>query len=138
MLDAIGQSQYITTLDLAKGYWQVPLAEEDKEKTAFTSPLGLLQFRVMPFGLSGAPVTFQRLMDTVLRGSEEYTGVYLDDVVIHGTEWGEHLQNRDCVSETTGNRTYLEAQEMLIWNGKLYILGTSNWERGSLTGRIKS
>ena len=58
MLDAVGQSQYITTLDLAKGYWQVPLAEEDKEKTVFTSPLGLLQFRVMLFGLSGAPATF--------------------------------------------------------------------------------
>ena len=97
MLDAIGQSQYITTLDLAKGYWQVPLAEEDKEKTAFTSPLGLLQFRVMPFGLSRAPATFQRLMDTMLRGSEEYTGVYLDDVVIYGTEWGEHLQNIETV-----------------------------------------
>lgn len=80
MLDAIGQSQYLTTLDLAKGYWQVPMEPEDREKTAFTSPLGLLQFTVMPFGLSGAPATFQRLMDSVLRGTEEYAGVYLDDI----------------------------------------------------------
>ena len=59
MLDAVGQSEYLTTLDLTKGYWQVPMKEEDKTKTAFSSPLGLLQFTVMPFGLSGAPATFQ-------------------------------------------------------------------------------
>ena len=73
-------------ITLGKGYWQVPLAEEDKEKTVITSPLGLLQFRVTPFGLSRAPATFQRLMDTMLWGSEE---IHLDDVVIYGTEWGE-------------------------------------------------
>ena len=62
MLDAIGQSSFITTLDLAKGYWQVPMKNDDKEKTAFSSPLGLLQFTVMPFELSSAPATFQHLM----------------------------------------------------------------------------
>lgn len=46
ILDAIGQAQYLTTIDLAKGYWQIPMNEEDKIKTAFTSPLGLLQFTV--------------------------------------------------------------------------------------------
>ena len=81
-------------ITLGKGYWQVPLAEEDKEKTVFTSPLGLLQFRVTPFGLSRVPATFQRLMDTMLWGSEE---IHLDDVVIYGTEWGEHLQNIETV-----------------------------------------
>ena len=70
MLDAIGQSSFITTLDLAKGYWQVPMKNDDKEKTTFLSPLGLLQFTVMPFGLSSVPATFQRLMD----GSEGTTG----------------------------------------------------------------
>ena len=68
MLDAIRQSSFITTLDLAKGYWQVPMKNDDKEKTAFSSPLGLLQFTVMPFGLSCTPATFQCLMDEVLRG----------------------------------------------------------------------
>ena len=71
MLDAVGKARFITTLDLAKGYWQVPLHPADKEKTAFSSPLGLLQFTVMPFGLSGAPATFQRLMDHTLRGLDE-------------------------------------------------------------------
>ena len=67
MLDQIGNAHFITTLDLAKGYWQVPMSEEDKEKTAF---VGLFQFVTMPFRLCGAPATFQRMMDSVLRGTD--------------------------------------------------------------------
>ena len=63
----------------------------DREKIAFTSQMGLLQFTVMPFGLSGAPATFQRLRDQVLRGLKEFAGVYLDDIVIYSSSWDEHL-----------------------------------------------
>ena len=82
LLDMIRQSKYLTTLDLAKGYWQVPMVEEDKAKTAFLSPLGVLQFTIMPFGLSGALAFFQQFMNQVVRGTETYTGVYLDDIII--------------------------------------------------------
>ena len=51
LLDSVGQSKYITTIDLAKGYWQVPVAREDQAKTAFISPRGLFHFTTMPFGL---------------------------------------------------------------------------------------
>lgn len=97
ILDSIGVAQFITTLDLAKGYWQVPMSPEDREKTAFTSPKGLYQFAVMPFGLSGAPATFQRLMDSILRGTEDFTGVYIDDVVIHSATWKEHLEHIEVI-----------------------------------------
>ena len=63
LIDYIGQAKFISTLDLTKGYWQVPVVEEDRGKTAFTTPFGLFQFRRMPFGLQGAPATFQRMMD---------------------------------------------------------------------------
>ncbi len=63
LLDSIGNAKFIKTLDLSKGYWQVPMKKEDQEKTAFTTPKGLYQFTTMPFGLSGAPATFQRMMD---------------------------------------------------------------------------
>ena len=91
MLDQIGNAHFITTLDLAKGYWQVPMSEEDKEKTAFVSPKGLFQFVTMPFGLCGAPVTFQRMIDSVLRGTEMFAGVYLDDIVVYSDTWENHL-----------------------------------------------
>lgn len=68
LVDKIGKAKFITTLDLSKGYWQVPMKKEDRAKTAFTTPNGLFQFKVMPFGLSGAPATFQRMMDTLVRG----------------------------------------------------------------------
>ncbi len=75
-----------------KGYWQVPLSPASRPYTAFRTPLGLYQFTVFPFGLHGAPDTFQRLMDRVLQGCEEWSAAYLDDVVIHSNSWAEHLQ----------------------------------------------
>ena len=93
LLNQIGKSKYLTTIDLAKGYWQVPMKKEDKEKTAFSSPLGLLLFTTIPFGLSGAPATFQRLMHKTLIGTEAYTGVYLDDIVMYGDMWKQHMEN---------------------------------------------
>ena len=91
LLDRLGAAKWLTTLDLCKGYWQVPLAEETKPLTAFRTPFGFFQYTVMPFGLKGAPATFQRLMDGVLEGAWEYAGAYLDDVVIFSATWEEHL-----------------------------------------------
>jgi hypothetical protein len=66
-LDKLRGAKYLSTLDLKNGYWQVPLAASSRPITAFTVPgRGLMQFRVMPFGLHSAPATFQRLLDAVL------------------------------------------------------------------------
>ena len=93
LLDRLGQARFLTTLDLARGYWQVPMADEDRSKTAFTTHMGLFQFRVMPFGLSGAPATFQRMMDSLVCGLESFAAAYLDDLVIHSQSWVDHLQH---------------------------------------------
>ena len=66
LIDRVAGAPYITTLDLTKGYWQVPVAEKDCEKTAFTTPFGLFQFTRMPFGLQGAPAMFQRMVNKIL------------------------------------------------------------------------
>ncbi|XP_014912289.1 uncharacterized protein LOC106962397 [Poecilia latipinna] len=68
LICCLGKAKYLTTIDLSKGYWQVPLTTRSRELTAFRTPWGLHQFTVMPFGLHGAPATFQRLMDKVLGG----------------------------------------------------------------------
>ncbi len=91
LLERIGQARYITTLDLCKGYWQVPLDNDSKQYRAFRTPSGLYHFTVLPFGLHGAPATFQRLMDQVLRGCEGWAAAYLDDVIIFSNSWEEHL-----------------------------------------------
>ena len=97
LVDQLGGARFITTLDLSKGYWQVPVREEDRPKTAFSTPRGLYQFRMMPFGLQGAPATFQRMMDSLLRGLESHTAAYLDDVVIYSQTWEQHLRHLQAV-----------------------------------------
>ncbi len=62
-----------------------------KPKTAFSTQSGHWQYRTLPFGLHGAPATFQRLMDIVLRPHQQYAAAYLDDVVVHSERWEDHL-----------------------------------------------
>ena len=59
LIDGLGQSKYIITFDLTRGYWQVPVSEKDRPKTAFKMPFGLYQFNVMPFGLQGPQQRFK-------------------------------------------------------------------------------
>ena len=71
---------------------------EDKPKTAFATREGLYEFNVMPFGVCNAPATFQRFMDLVLAGVQwTQCLVYLDDVIIVGRDFEEHLQNLSTV-----------------------------------------
>ena len=100
LIDRLGKAKYISTLDLARGYWQVPMAEKDRHKTAFATPYGLYQFTVMPFGLQEAPTTFQRMMDQVIQGLETFTAAYLDDLVVYSETFEEHLLHLRRVMET--------------------------------------
>ena len=58
-LDALAGSRLFSTLDLVSGYWQVPLDAEGQEKSAFATRSGLWKWKVLPFGLTSAPATFQ-------------------------------------------------------------------------------
>ena len=96
--DLLAGAKYFSCVDLASGYWQVELEEEDKEKTAFSTPFDLYEFNVMPFGLTGAPSMFQRLMECVLKGLQfEICLIYLDDVVIFSSTFDEHLERLELV-----------------------------------------
>ena len=90
-LDQLAGARYFTTLDLASGYWQVPVERSSQEKTAFITHAGLYHFEKMPFGLVNAPATFQRLMEAVLTGiARDGCHVYLDDVLVFGKTLQEH------------------------------------------------
>ena len=93
IFEQIGTAGIISTLDLAKGYWQIPMASESREITAFTTPFGVYEFNVMPFGLHNAPASFQRLINHIIRGCEQFAGVYIDDVVVFSQSWEQHLKH---------------------------------------------
>lgn len=64
-LDCLSGGQWFTVLDLRSGYYQIAMAPEDREKTAFICPLVFYQFERMPQGVTGAPATFQRFQRSV-------------------------------------------------------------------------
>jgi hypothetical protein len=91
MLDKLGRSRFFTALDCASGYHQMPIAQEDRKKTAFSTSTGHYEYNRMPFGLKAAPATFQRLMNNVLSGLIGFRClVYLDDIVLFGETIEEH------------------------------------------------
>ncbi|GES79037.1 enzymatic polyprotein, putative [Rhizophagus clarus] len=98
LLEKYRTAKWFTSLDLAAGFHQVEIAEEDKEKTAFICLKGLYEYNVMPFGLKNAPGTFQRLMDEIL---SEYIGefvvVYIDDIMIYSKSFEEHIEHLEKV-----------------------------------------
>ena len=99
-LDTLAGAKLFSTLDLRSGYWQVQVNPEHWEKTAFCTSEGLFEFNVMPFGLCNAPATFQRLMDSVLAGLHWKTYlVYIDDIIVVGKSFDEHLCNLQAVFE---------------------------------------
>ncbi|CAM5073805.1 unnamed protein product [Eretmochelys imbricata] len=124
LLEKLGQAQFISTLDLTKGYWQVPLDESAKERSAFTTHLGLYEFNVLPFGLRNAPTTFQRLVDGLLAGLGEYAVTYLDDVAIFSDSWAENLEHLQKVFKRIKEaRLTVKAKKCQIGLNRVTYLG---------------
>jgi len=97
-IDSLGKARIFSTLDCNSVYWQIPVAPEDREKTAFISHAGAWKFKRMPFGLTNAPATFQRALEILLAGVKwQFCLVYLDDVIIFSCTEEEHIKHVDRV-----------------------------------------
>ena len=93
ILESLSGGAYFTHLDLVRGCWKIKVAKKDREKTAFSTPDEHYQFKRMPFGLSNAPATFQRAMNSIFAGLSAIDClVYLDDIVVNGRTLAEHNQ----------------------------------------------
>ena len=124
-LENLAGSRFFSTLDLASGYWQVEMDAEDRPKTAFCTPNGLFEFKAMPFGLCNAPATFQRLMDLVLAGLPWASClVYLDDIVVLGRDFKDHLSNLELVFQCL-RKAHLKLQppKCCFMRSKVVFLG---------------
>lgn len=91
-IDSLGDATVFTTLDCNSGYWQIPVAKKDRDKTAFVCHAGLYRYKRMPFGLTNAPATFQRTLDILLSPFRwKSCLVYLDDVIIYSKDAEAHF-----------------------------------------------
>ena len=124
-LDKLGKANFFSKFDLRSGYWQVKVHPDDIEKTAFRTQNGHHEFLVVPFGLQGAPSTFQRLMNHYLR---PYLGkfclVYLDDILVYSNTREEHLKHLQLILEILlEKRLYAKATKCDLFRTKIAFLG---------------
>ena len=123
MFDQLQGAKVFSSIDLQSAYYQVRLKPDDVPKTAFTTPMGLYEFRVLCFGLTNAPGTFQNNMNNVLKDVlGKFVLVYLDDIVIFSKSKAEHYKHLqmscNCLEGTNC---------MLIWaNATLFSLSCSS------------
>ena len=133
-LDSMAGSGMFSTVDILSAYNQVPVAEEDIPKTAFSTKYGLFDFTTMPFGLMTAPATYQQLMELALSGLQwSLCLVYLDDVIVFSEDFDEQVDCLDQVLTRIGSAGLkLKPSKCVFFATKLSFLGHNLSKEGIL------
>ena len=131
-LDSLQGKKLFCVLDLCSGYYQIPLAEDSKSKTSFTTRFGTFQWTRLPMGLCNSPATFQRAMQLVLRGlTWEEVVVYLDDLIILGTDFDNTLAIlRKVFQRFQENGLKLKPRKCIFFKQEVEFLGKLVSEHG--------
>ena len=148
LLEQVREAKVFSLLDLRSGYHQVKLSQEDVPKTAFITPLGLYEFKVLPFGLCNAPAVFSRFMSQVLAPYlGKFVVVYIDDILVFSKDPEEHLHHLDLIftllekhqlcakgSKCAFNQSELRYLGFIVGHGRLKvdpqkITAISDWPR---------
>ncbi|XP_078246874.1 uncharacterized protein LOC144588278 [Pogona vitticeps] len=123
LIEHLAKAKFISILDLKNAYWQLDMAEESRDKTAFITHVGTFRFRRMPFGLKNAGASFQRMIDKLLQGLP-YANAYLDDVAIFSNDFESHLTHIETVlSRLQQAGLTVKASKCQWMQGKVMYLG---------------
>ncbi|WKX98818.1 hypothetical protein Q1695_014030 [Nippostrongylus brasiliensis] len=125
MLQSLQGKRIFTSLDLCSGYWQIPLSEDARAKSAFTTAEGLFEFTVLPFGLSTSPAEFQRMMDRVLgEHKDREVFVYIDDILVATEAEERHQEVLAGVLQALRNANLkLKPQKCVFMEKEIVFLG---------------
>lgn len=125
LLDKLSGCSHFSSIDLRSGYYQLRISPEDIPKTAFRTPIGHYQFKVLCFGLTNAPAAFQAAMNNVLREYlHDFVVVYLDDILIFSKSAEEHLEHiRLVLDKLRHHNLYANAKKCDFFKSELEFLG---------------
>lgn len=138
-LDKLSGNKYFTTLDLASGYYQIPIARESRHYTSFVTTDGQYQFNYMPFGLQNAPSVFNRLMTAVAKKIGPDVSVYMDDILVPSKTIVEGIQKLSrvlCVLKEC--KLTLKISKCRFLYDKVEYLGYEVDEKGVRPGKLKT
>ena len=94
LFQRLGKSNYFSKIDLSKGYWQIPVAEEDKKKTAFVTSDGNYDFIRKPFGMKNSEAILVRGLRMLISDLENVRS-YIDDLIVYTEDWDTHIRVLD-------------------------------------------
>ncbi|XP_052237779.1 uncharacterized protein LOC127849097 [Dreissena polymorpha] len=141
MFQKMQKGRYFSKMDLAKGYWQIPMSEDSQQYTAFITEFGLFQFKRMPFGLVNSGATFTKLMRHVLEGLPT-TDSFVDDIITHSKEFEGHLRDvREVLERLRDAKLTIKPSKCMLGYTHVEFLGQELGEgcrRRQHTGPDKS
>jgi len=124
LLDKLQGAKIFSSLDLLSGYEQIRLPQEDSHKTAFKTPLGLYQYKVLPFGLTNCPSVFQNVMNDIFRDLHTFVLVYMDDILIFSKTSDDHIKHlRQVFQNLQDQKMYIKLKKCDFFKKELHFLG---------------
>lgn len=125
LFDNLHGAKWFSSLDLASGYFQIPVLEKDQPKTAIVTPQGQYAWRVMPFGLTNAPSTFQMVMNDLFREIlNKKVLVYLDDILVYSPTKEQHVKDiREVLQLLRSVKLYAKKSKCVLFKQSLNWLG---------------